>query len=465
MGTWIYDKEEIKHHVIQFYSSMYSCDSPNSRAYLHPNFFPIIDDEELQYIQGNVDDDEIKRTIFGMHPLKAPGLDGLLAIFYKTQWDTVGSSLCCLVKDVFQHKRLPGDLNATLLALIPKSENPSSLKLCCLISLCNVAYKTITKIIANQFQSILPHLIGPHQTSFVPGRHITENIVIAQEVIHSMRKKTGAKGFMAIKVDLEKAYDRLNWEFINDTLCEAQIPPDLIQIIMACITLVKMLVLWNGEVTDEFLPSCGIRQGDPLSHYIFVLCIERLSHRIHNAVTTGKWKPIRLARNGIPLSHLFFADYLLLLAEASIEQARILSAILDAYCYSSEAKVNINKTMLYFSNNVGAIDVARISGIFGYSVTHDLGKYLGVPLHHTRVTNNMFQDIIDKVEKWLFGWNASSLSLVGRITLAQSVLQAIPIYVMQTVSLPTGIREKIDRACMRFIWSVSSPHQSLSMIN
>ena len=111
---------------------------------------------------------------------------------------------------------------------------------------------------------------------------MTENIVIAQEVVHSMPKKTGAIGFMPIKVDLEKAYDRLNWECISDTLREARIPPDLIQVIMACITLVTMRVLWNGEATDEFFPSRGIRQGCPLSPYLFVLCIEHLSHGIHN---------------------------------------------------------------------------------------------------------------------------------------------------------------------------------------
>lgn len=114
------------------------------------------------------------------------------------------------MKDVFQDKCIPKDLNSTLLALVPKIENLSSLKLYRPISFYNVAYKTITKIIANRLQSVLPQLISPHQTSFVPGHYIMENIVIAQEVIHSMRKKTSAKGFMAIKVDLEKAYDHLS---------------------------------------------------------------------------------------------------------------------------------------------------------------------------------------------------------------------------------------------------------------
>ena len=106
---------------------------------------------------------------------------------------------------------------------------------------------------------------------------------------------------------------------------------------------------------------------------------------------------------------------------------------------------------------MGETNISKISGFFDFSVTSDLGKYLGVPLHHSRVSSNMFQNIVDKVEKQLSDWNASHLSLAGRITLAQSVLQASPIYVMQTVSLPSGVRERIDRACRRLIWSGSSP--------
>lgn len=96
-----------------------------------------------------------------------------------------------------------------------------------------------------------------------------------------------------------------------------------------------MRVLWNGEVTDEFSPSRVIRQGDPLSLYLFVLCIECLSHEIHNVVIVGKWKPIHLAHNDVSLSHFFFADDLFLLAEASMEQARVISAVFESYCYSS----------------------------------------------------------------------------------------------------------------------------------
>lgn len=361
------------------------------------------------------------------------------------------------MKEIFSSGTIPREINRTLLVIIPKIDNPLRLTMYRPISLCTVVYKTVTKIIANRSQSILSHLIGPHQTSFVPGRHIIENTVVAKDVIHSMRNKRGKRGQMAIKVDLKKAYDRLSWGFIHDTLLEVAIPITLVHIIMECITTAPMNVLWNGELTDEFIPSRGIRQWDTISPYIFVLCIERLSHGICQAVNMGKWHPVRLSRNGTPLTHLFFADDLLLLAEASCEQAKILTSVLDTYCDSSGPRVSKAKTQTFFSNNVKSDETKMIGNILGFSITNDLGKYLGMPLLHSRVTKKTYQSITDKVEKRLSGWNASHLSLVRRITLAQSVVQSIPIYALQTVNLPVSIKAKIDNTCKKFIWGGANP--------
>lgn len=125
------------------------------------------------------DDIEIRITIFSITPLKAPGTDGLHAIFYQSQWDIVGPSFCRFIKDIFSCGKVPEEINTTLLVLVPKNDNPTSLKMFRPISLCTVAYKTVTKIIANRLQMLLSQLIGPHQTSFVPGRHIVENVIIA----------------------------------------------------------------------------------------------------------------------------------------------------------------------------------------------------------------------------------------------------------------------------------------------
>lgn len=136
---------------------------------------------------------------------------------------------------------------------------------------------------------------------------------------------------------------------------------------------------------------------------IFLSFVLNVSHGIHNAITAGKWHPIMLSRNGIPLSHLFFADDLFLFAEATVEQAQVISAVLANFCTCSDAKINANKTLLFFFKNMGDTDISRISGFLGFLVTSDLGKYLGVPLHHSRVSSSMFQNIVDKVEKRLSG--------------------------------------------------------------
>lgn len=158
------------------------------------------------------------------------------------------------MKEIFISGRMPEDINRTLLVLIPKVDNPTSLKMYWPISLCTVTYKIITKLIANRLKAVLPDLIGRQQMSFVPGRHIIENMVVEQEVIHTMRTKAGGMGQMAIKVNLEKAYDRLSWNFIFETLVEAGIPMNLTRIIMECVTTSRMNVLWNGDFTDEFKP-------------------------------------------------------------------------------------------------------------------------------------------------------------------------------------------------------------------
>lgn len=145
---------------------------------------------------------------------------------------------------------------------------------------------------------------------------------------------------MVLKVDLKKAYDHLSWKFIHDTLLETKISTELIRVIMECITSGSINILWEGELTEDFKPTRGIRQGDTISPYIFVLCIRRLSLGIKNTVRAGKWKPVRLTRNEAPFMHLFFADDLLLLVEASCEQARIMNSVLETFCGSSGARVS-----------------------------------------------------------------------------------------------------------------------------
>ncbi|KAL4343532.1 hypothetical protein AHAS_Ahas11G0087800 [Arachis hypogaea] len=226
-----------------------------------------------------------------------------------------------------------------------------------------------------------------------------------------------------------------------------------------------MRVLWNGEELDEFFPSRGIRQGDPLSPYIFVLCIERLSQLVNAAVDHGFWKPIKLNRDGSKLSHLCFADDLILFAEANLQQVDIIKKFLKAFCDSSGQKISNEKARVYFSKNVGNQVRIEISEALEFARTDNLGKYLGVPLLHSKVSKHTFNDIINKLNSRLNSWKASSLSFAGRTTLVKSVLSSIPLYTMQTALLPVSTCNVIDRKCRSFLWGDTDQSKKIHLMN
>jgi len=181
----------------------------------------LLEEDEYKELARLFAKDEIKLAIFDMGAFKAPRPDGYQALFFQRYWDITGGQVIHTVLNVLEGRTFPESLNDTFLVSIPKVENPQSMTQQRPIGLCNVSYKAITKSIANHLKQVLPKLIAPTQSSFVPGRQISDNIIIAQDMLHTMRRKQGQVGYMAVKIDLEKAYDRLRWPFIHETLLEA----------------------------------------------------------------------------------------------------------------------------------------------------------------------------------------------------------------------------------------------------
>ena len=322
----------------------------------------------------------------------------------------------------------------------------------------------MTKTIVAKLRPHLDKLISPLQIAFVPGRKGIDNAIIVQEIIHTLSKKRGKVGYMALKIDLEKAYDNLEWSFIRDMLIRFNFPLDIIDIIMSCIFTVSTSILFNGEALDPIYPSRGIRQGDLLSSYLFILCMELLGQLIQEKCSLKLWQPIKASRSGLAFSHLLFADDLVFFARVDYINCGAIRDVMDEFCSVSGQSISESKSKVYFSPNVDRDTRESLCDILGFSSIPNLGKYLGFPLKHLRTSAQDFNFILDKVKQKLAEWKANMLSLAGRSILIQASSATIPSYVMQGVYLPQKILDGIDRVNRNFLWGSSDATKKIHWI-
>jgi hypothetical protein len=411
-GVWIEETEHIHDLVNSFYKTLFTITHHGIDWFQSDITYPPIENDDLAILAAPITQEEVKHAVFCMSPWKAPGPDGFPAGFYQHSWDLLGLSVYDFVCRVWKEPSEIALVNQTDICLIPKVEKPEYVKQFRPISLCNTIYKIISKVVVERLKNVIPKIISPFQTGFVPGRNIHENIVVAKEMIHSMQKMKGKKGYFAIKVDLAKAYDKLGWEFVWRILSEIKLPGDVVNVIMHAITSVETNVKWHGARADFFRSQRGIRQGDPISPYLFVLCMDKLSHLIMHAVNAGRWKTLRAGRNGPVVSHLMFADDLLLFGEATENQMDCVMNILTKFCSMSGQEASYEKTSILFSKNVSN----KLVQNSGFRETTHLGKYLGVPLTGNAPRRSDFQYIIDQVSAKLARWKVNQLSFAGRVT-------------------------------------------------
>ncbi|KAG8369646.1 hypothetical protein BUALT_Bualt14G0035300 [Buddleja alternifolia] len=222
---------------------------------------------------------------------------------------------------------------------------------------------------------------------------------------------------------------------------------------MFCIRSSKPRVLWNGSPLQEFSPSCGLRQGDPFSPYIFILCMERLVYSIEEALVRKTWDPNPACQGGPRFSHIFFADDLILMARATRKNLSTVKTILKGFCDASGLMVNRGKSKVFFAKCTKRRDKRRIAMELGFGCTENLGKYLGVPITHGRASPGTYRSLIDRVQSRLSSWKAKLLNFAGRLTLVKSVMAALPIHTMQSAWLPQGTCNHLDKLNRVFLWA------------
>ena len=279
-----------------------------------------------------------------------------------------------------------------------------------------------------------------------------------------MSSKKGRDGVMAIKINLEKAYDWLEWDFIRDTLNLFKFPEHLSSIILSCISFATVSVLYNGGALEPFHPSRGIRQEDPLSPYLFILCMEVLGALITDKCQTNLWNAIPASKGGISFSHLFFVDDLVLFAKVDYKNCIVVRDALDTFCDLFGQKVSDEKSRVFFSPNISQHTRKELCSILKFQSTPSLGKYLDFLIKHKSITQD-FGAVIEQVQNRLAGWKAYLLSFASILVLTQATISTIPNHVMQCNSLPPKITQNIDKLCLNFLWSLTEEKKKLHLIS
>ena len=204
---------------------------------------------------------------------------------------------------------IPEAFSDSTIVLIPKVNNPDLLSNFRPISLCNVVYKIASKVLANRLKLLLSEIISEQQSAFVPGRLITDNVLIAYECLHTIKKQKTKFPFFALNTDMTKAFDRVEWAYLKGVLLKLGFNPSWVNTVMRCVTSVRYAVRVNGTLTDTFIPTRGIRQGDPISPYLFLLCAEGLSCLLHQKEASGDLRAFRMGE----MDHLSLISYLLMI--------------------------------------------------------------------------------------------------------------------------------------------------------
>ncbi|XP_062014693.1 uncharacterized protein LOC133731307 [Rosa rugosa] len=312
---------------------------------------------------------------------------------------------------------------------------------------------TASKVLANRLKKLLPSIISPLQSAFVPGRLISDNTLVATKVAHFMKKlRRQAEGFFSLKLDISKAYDRLELCYLEAILVKLGFCRAWVDVILASIKSVSYSILINGNPTGFILPTRGIRQGDPLSPYLFILCAEGLSALISSAVQTGTIRGLTMSPSAPTIHHLLFADDSFLFREASIRECQAFKNILSIYARASGQKNNLEKSSVVFSGNVGLQLRTHLASILGVKCVKEHGLYLGLPIHVGHEKTAIFAYLKERLTKKLISWRSKILSAGGKELLIKVVAQALPNYVMNCYLLPKSLCDDLQQLCAQFFW-------------
>ncbi|XP_061993305.1 uncharacterized protein LOC133711157 [Rosa rugosa] len=463
-GVWQDTSQGMEDVVLHYFSSMFKSNDINSTHMQN-----VVD-----LLQPKVTDDmnfdlcapystlEIRAALFQMYPTKAPGPDGMPPMFFQKYWEVVGGDVVSAVQNFLHTRKILGEINFTHICLIPKVKDPVSVTDLRPIALCNVIYKICSKVIANRLKKILSKIISPFQSAFIPGRLITDNTLVANEVSHFIHNcYSSTDGVFSLKLDMSKVYDRMEWSFLEAVLLRLGFAESWVGVIMKCVTTVKYAFLINGQPRGHLTPTRGLRQGDPLSPYLFLLCTKVFSALLERKVGNGELQGLKVSEGAPTIHHLLFAYDSLLFGKATLHECLHIQNVLHDYELASGQQINFSKSSIVFSKRVPEVDKCAIAGFLGVSIEPKHEKYLGLPTYLGRNRTKPFAYIKERLSKKLAGWQGKLLSSAGKDLLIRVVAQALPSYAMSCFLLLKEFCDDLHQMCARFWWGSKSNERKI----
>eukprot|EP00253_Pinus_taeda_P008458 PITA_08458 len=462
-GDKLETQEDIEKEFLQYFKAMSQEPAINRAEAIDDitRHIPrLITEEQNSLLLKPISLQEVEIAAKSLKIGKVPGPDGFSSNFFHHFWELIKWEVWQVVEESRSLRWMYPGLNATFIALIPKAEDSNSPEKFRPIALCNIIYKIVSKVVALRLKPLLPGIISPEQSGYVEGRQITDRIIISHEIIHSLKhsKKPG----MLLKIHLSKAFDSISWDYIQKILSAFGFSNAWIRWIMSMISSSFFSILINGIPTSTFRSSRGLRQGDPLSPFLFIIMAEGLGRSLTSAIQTHELKGINL-HNAPTVSHQQFVDDNMIFGYSSIQEARSLNSLLNNFSVASGACINRIKSQILFFNTHPSTQRA-IARILGFSIASLPSKYLGAPLLDSAQKHSSWTSLLERLEARLSLWTHRSLNMASRLVLIKAVLQCLPLYLFSILAAPKWVLKAIKNLQRNFLWGSTGLNRKWALV-
>lgn len=450
-GTLHTSPEDVEKAFLSYYTALFGNETNfEPQLDLLANIsLPRVTADEAALLVLRVTNDEIKKTLFSMNKNSSGGPDGFNVKFFTSSWDIVGEHFCKAVQNFFTKVRMLKSANATNLVLIPKSSPSSTVSSFRPISCCNVVYKCISKIIATRLVAVLQRIISHNQVAFLPKRNILDNIMLAHELLKGYGAANNPSGAM-LKLDLKKAYDSIQWKSIVRIMSIMGFPKVYVAWIYECLSTANFSLIFNGTSSGYFPSKQGIRQGDPLSSYLFIMVMEVFTCML-TPLYQNKLVQYHPKCKDLQITSLLFADDIMIFTRPDSNSIACILETISQFYSMTGLQLNPDKSSILFSgiSPVQAHDLTTFSGM--QPMSHDM-NYLGLPLCSSRVRKVDCLPLYNKITAAMGCWANRFLTQAGRLVLIKSISFSMMVYWARAYILPKKLLDMVRSAMMRFFW-------------